>query len=176
MKTKAFILLAVFSVLLGCTKKEPIPTSGINTIDNTTHFSTTYFNYGFSFSTAQLVSTNTNPKPDISLYVNIDNKPFRLTFQTDNLRASFFKVGDFTDEESAKTAFNNLKTVSVSQWVDMADPIIANQVWLYRSGSDTYTKIRIISTINEIRQTVNYGECTFQWVYQPDGSSTFPGK
>jgi len=176
MKRTLFILLALFLFLAACTKTEPTPTSGINTIDNTTHFTTTYFNYGFSFSTAKLVSTNTNPRPDISLYVNIDNQPSRLTLQSDNLRPSFYKMGDFADEEAAKTAFNDLKTISVSQWVDMADPLNANQVWIYRSGSDTYTKIRIISTINEIRQTVNYGECTFQWVYQPDGSLTFPGK
>lgn len=176
MKTRAFILLALFSVSSGCTKTEPTPTAGTNTIDNTTHFSTTYYNYGFSFSTAKLVSTNTNPGPDISLYVNIDNQPFRLTLQSDNLKPSFYKVGDFADEDAAKAAFNSLKTFSLPQFQDMADPLSDNQVWIFRSGADTYTKIRIISTINEIRQTVNYGECTFQWVYQPDGSMTFPSK
>jgi len=150
-------------------------TSGIDKIDNITYFSTAYFNYGFSFSKAKLVSTYTNPGPDVVAYVNIDNLPYRLTLQAENLKPSFYKVGDFADEEAAQTAFNNLKTVSVSQWVDMADPLNINQVWIYRSGSDTYTKIRIISTVNEIRQTVNYGECTFQWVYQPNGSLTFPG-
>ena len=58
----------------------------------------------------------------------------------------------------------------------MADPINANQVWVYRTGTETYAKIRIISTVNEIRDDMPYGECTFEWVYQPDGSLTFPGK
>jgi hypothetical protein len=89
---------------------------------------------------------------------------------------SFYKVGDFADVTTAQSVFDNLKTVSVSQWQDMADPILPNQVWIYRSGTAHYTKIRIVSTINETRQTVAYGECTFQWVYQPDGTSTFPGK
>jgi hypothetical protein len=56
----------------------------------------------------------------------------------------------------------------------MADPIKDNQVWIYKSGTETYTKFRIISTVNETRSNVPYGECTFQWVYQPDGSTTFP--
>jgi hypothetical protein len=175
MKNTALILIVVFIFLEGCTKKEPTRTSGIDTIDNITHFSVTYFNYGFSFSSAKLISTEQNPGPDITLYVNVDVTP-RLTLQTNNLKPSFYKLGDYPDEASAKTAFDNLKTVSVTQWLDMADPIVANQVWIYRSGSDVYTKFRIVSIINETRQSVPYGECTFQWITQPDGSSTFPAK
>ena len=100
----------------------------------------------------------------------------RLTLQSDNQNPSFFKIGDYPDETTAQAAFDNLKTVSVTQWQDMADPINTNQVWVYKSGTNNYAKIRIVSTINETRQSVPYGECTFQWVYQPDGSSTFPGK
>ena len=176
MKNTALILIVVFIFLEGCTKKEPTRTSGIDTIDNITHFSTTYFNYGFSFSSAKLLSTNLNPGPDITLFVNVENVTPRLTLQTNNLKPSFYKLDDYPDEASAKTAFDNLKTVSVTQWQDMADPIVANQVWIYRSGSDIYTKFRIISIVNETRQSVPYGECTFQWITQPDGSSTFPAK
>jgi hypothetical protein len=89
---------------------------------------------------------------------------------------SFYKAGEFADETAAKSAFDNFKTVSVSQWLDIADPVLPNQVWIYKSGTEHYAKIRIISTINETRQTVPYGEISFQWVYQTDGSSTFPAK
>jgi len=176
MKNTALILVVVFAFLQGCTKKEPTRTSGIDTIDNITYFSTTYYNFGFSFSGAKLLSTNLNPGPDITLYLNVGTVPPTITLQTNNLKPSFFKLDDYPDEASAKTAFDNLKTVSVTQWLDMADPIVANQVWIYRSGSEIYTKFRIISTVNETRQSVPYGECTFQWVTQPDGSSTFPSK
>jgi len=168
------IILVLLGILSGCTKKEPVRTSGTDTIDNTTFQSTTYFVYGFSFSTAKLVSTESDPGPDITVYVNKDSDPYRLTLQADNLKPSFYKVGDFADEAAAKAAFENLKTGTVSQWEDMADPLNPYQVWIYRSGRDKYTKIRIISTVNEIRQTIPYGECTFQWVHQPDGSLTFP--
>jgi hypothetical protein len=174
---KAYLIISVILTLIsGCTKVEPTRTSGIDTIDNSLYTSTSYFSYGFSFSSAKQISTNAVPGPDIAVYVNSVNLPHRLTLQANNLKPSFCKVGDFADEAAAISAFTSLKTVSVSQWIDMADPININQIWIYRSGADKYTKIRIISTVNETRQTIPYGECTFEWVYQPDGSSTFPGK
>ena len=176
MKRLLFIITISLSVLPGCTKVEKTRTKGIDTIDNITYKTLTYFVYGFSFSTAKLVSTNTNPGPDITVYVNSDNLPNRLMLQANNLKPSFYKAGDFADEEAAKSAFDNLKTASVEQWTDMADPLNVNQVWIYRSGTDNYAKIRIISTVNETRQGMAYGECSFEWVYQPDGSTTFPGK
>ncbi len=176
MKKIVFILFSIFSILSGCTKKEPTRTSGTDTINNIIYFSTTYYGYGFSFSGAKLIATTVNPGPDIAIYVNIDNITPILTLQSNNLKPSFFKVGDFANETTAQSAFDNLKTFSVTQWQDMADPISSNQVWIYRSGNDDYTKFRIVSTVNETRQGIAYGECTFQWVYQPDGSLTFPGK
>jgi hypothetical protein len=173
MKRTVFIL-PIFLLLFACTKDEPTRKSGIDTIDNTTYFSTTYYTYGFSFSEASLVSTNLNPGPDIALYVNVDNVTPRLTLQTNNFKPSFFMVGQYPDEASAISAYDNLKTVSVTQWAEMADPVNANQVWIYRSGTDTYTKFRIISTVNETRETIAYGECSFEWIHQPDGSTTFP--
>ena len=175
MKRIVFISV-VFLILTGCTKKEPTRTSGIDTIDNITYVSSTYYNYGFSFSGAKLISTETTPKPDITLFVNNESVTPRLTLQSDNLNPSFYKVGDFADVTAAQSAFDNLKTVAVTQWQEMADPVNDNQVWIYRSGAETYTKIRIVSTVNEKRTGIDYGECTFQWVYQPDGSLTFPGK
>jgi hypothetical protein len=178
MKKTLFILLSIFLLLPACSKKESTRTSGTDTINNITYQSSTYYNFGFSFSRAKLVSTNDNPGPDISIYVvaATDTTSARLTLQSDNLNPSFYLVGEYSDENSARSAFDNLKTVSVTTWQDMADPINSNQVWIYRSGSEYYTKIRIVSTVNEMRDNKAYGECTFQWVYQPDGSSTFPGK
>jgi len=175
---KRIVIISLVAVLLlpYCTKKEATRTSGIDKIDNITYFSTTYYNYGFSFEGAKLITTNLNPGPDITIYVLTQNQVSTLTLQVNNLKPSFYKFGDFPDEATAKTAFDNLKTVSVTQWQDMADSIAANQGWIYRSGSEKYTKFRIISTVNEIRQLIPYGECSFQWVYQPDGSATFPGK
>ena len=174
MKRSITIFSALLLMISGCTKTEPTRITGTDTIDNTTYTGTTYFVYGFSFSTAKLVSTENSPGPDIVLYVNKENAPYRLTLQANNLNPSFFKVGDFADENAAKAAFDDLKSVSVTQWQEMADPVAPNQVWIYKSGRETYTKFRIVSTVNEMRQLIAYGECTFQWVHQPDGSLTFP--
>ena len=174
MKRYLFILSALFLILPGCTKVEKTRTSGIDTIDNTQYFSTAYYYYGFTFSSAKLVATYPAPGPDITLYVNRDNIPSRLTLQASNLKPSFFKVGDYFDEEAAKSAFNDLKSFSADQWLDMADPINENQIWIFRTGRDTYAKLRIISIVNEIRETLPFGECKFEWVYQSDGSLTFP--
>lgn len=174
MRQLSIILLALVLTLSSCEEEVKVRTSGTDTIDNTTYQSTTYYVYGFSFSQGKLVSTIGQPGPDIIVYVNKDNTPFRLTLQSNTLKPSFYKVGDYPDENSAKTAFDNLKTFTATQWTDMADPIAANQIWIFRSNEDTYTKFRIVSTVNEIRQTLPYGECTFQWVYQPDGTTTFP--
>jgi hypothetical protein len=173
---RTLYIIAVVLFAAGCTRVEDTPTKGTQTIDNTIFSGTTYYTYGFSFSKADLVATTKSPGPDITLFVNTDNVPSRLTLQANNLKPSFFKIGETEDETAAKLLFDNLLGFSATTWTDMADPLLPNQVWVYRSGSDHYTKIRIISTINEIRQGVVYGECTFEWVYQPDGSLTFPVK
>jgi len=176
MKRASYLLLIIFALLFSCKKDDTPRTSGTDTIDNTLYGTGPYYANGFSFSKAVKLSTLEDPGPDIVMYVNIDDPVSRLTLQANNLKPSFFKVGDFADEGAAKSAFDNLKTVPIAQWTDMADPISDNQVWIYRSGSEHYTKIRIINTVNEIRDIIPFGECTFEWVYQPDGSLTFPGK
>ena len=174
MKRTIYIILAVLVIVSACKKDdETNRTSGTDSINNKTYSGTTYYYYGFSFSQAKSITTLVDPWPDIVLFVNIDTPPPRLTFRTNNFKPSFSKIGDFSDEASAKQAFSNLQTVGTLQWTEMADPIQANQVWVYLSENEAYTKIRIISTINEEREGVPYGECTFEWVHQPDGSSTF---
>jgi hypothetical protein len=174
MKRLTYIILATVLLLSSCEEEVKVRTSGTDTIDNTTFQNTTYYVYGFSFAQGKLVSTLNNPGPDMTVYLNKLNTPYSLTLQSNNFNPSFYKVGDYADENAAKTAFDNLKSVPSAQWKDMADPIAANQVWIYRSGEERYTKFRIVSTVNEMRQLIAYGECTFQWVYQPDGSLTFP--
>jgi hypothetical protein len=176
MKRLYFILLVSLVFAAGCKKNDVSRTSGTDTIDNTIYKSSTYYAYGFSFSKAAKVATTETPGPDIVLYVATDTQLPRLTFQANNYKDSFSKVGDYTDAASAITAFNSLLSVGTVQWTSMADPVTANQVWLYRTNSDQYVKMRIVSVVNETRNSVAFGACTFEWVFQPDGSTTFPGK
>jgi hypothetical protein len=176
MKKSLTLIFLIPFVLSGCNKSDETPSnSGNVTINNTTYQSTTYYVYGFLFSKAKTVSTLENPGPDITVYVNSDTPANTwLYLQANNLNPSFSKIGDYPDAESASAAFDNLKTVGNYQWTDLAQPIAPNQVWVYKTGTPCYAKLRIISTVNETRDNLPYGECTFEWVYQPDGSTTFP--
>ena len=171
-KSLFFILLMLFFLQISCKKDDTPSTSGIATIDNTTYLDQTYYVFGFLFSEAKLVSTLADPPPDIT----VDSDGTNLLFQANNLKNSFYKFGEYNDAASAKTAFDNLTSANVTQWEGLAYPVEANQIWLYRSGTEHYAKLKIISIISEIRSERNYAECKFEWVYQPDGSLTFPGK
>jgi len=170
MKTNAILITFLAVLVSACTKVEKTPTSGINTIENTIYRPDNPYVLGFSFSSAEIIANNKTPGPDILIFVNTDVTPYKLTLQANNLKPSFCKIGEYASEAGAVSAFDNLHEVVITRWEDMAEPVAPNQIWIFRSGKDTYAKIRIISTVNEIRQTVPYGECKFQWVYQPDGS------
>jgi hypothetical protein len=177
MKRSFILIFLIALILFGCKKDQTPSGSGTVTIDNKTYQSTTYYVYGFSFSKAKKVSTLENPGPDVTVYVNTDSPPDSwLYLQANNLNPSFYKIGDYPDAESASAAFDNLKTVGNYPWIEIAQPITPNQVWVYKTGAPCYAKIRIISTVNETRESKPFGECTFEWVYQPDGSTTFPLK
>ena len=164
----------MFLFLSGCRKDHTTPTSGTDTIDNTTYMTTTYYVFGFTFSLAEKISTLSDPGPDIT--IGDDGTLFNLILQTNNQNNSFYKVGEYSSEAAAQQAFNNLTSTSITQWAALGDSIRINQVWIYQSGSEHYTKIRIVNTVSKVSVPIDYSECTFQWVYQPDGSLTFPGK
>jgi hypothetical protein len=174
MRKVVLILFFILCLLPSCRENDIARTSGIATIDNKLVFDNTlqtYIGYGFLFSKAKLVSILDNPKPDITIYSDGSN----LSFQTE-INNSFCKIGDFADAATASAAFDNLTSPTVSTWAGMATPVNLNQIWIYRSGDDHYTKIRVISAISEVRDNRDYAECKFEWVYQPDGTLTFPGK
>jgi hypothetical protein len=162
----------IMILLTSCKKDEIIPTHGIATIDNTTTQSQTYFIYGFLFAKAKLVTTLDNPDPDIT----VDSDGTYLYLQTTNLNNSFYKYGSYNDSISAISAFNSLTSFDISMWEEWAERVEPNQIWIFRTGAERYAKIRIISTLSEPRSPRDFGECTFEWVYQPDGTLTFPGK
>ncbi len=176
MKTSHLIIFLMLFALLSCSKSNSPSGTGTVTIDNKTYQSTTYYVYGFSFSKNKKVTTLENPGPDVIAFINSDTPPARLTLQANNQNPSFYKIGDYQDAQSATTAFNELKTVGTYTWVEMADPINANQVWVYRTQTNCYAKIRIISSVVDNTKNPVFGECTFEYAYQADGSTTFPAK
>ncbi len=173
---KTISITCIFCLLLiSCNRNDDPDTSGTATINNELVLdqqSQAYINYGFLFSEGKLVSNIETPPPDIIIFRDEDN----ISFEANNLKASFWKFGEYSDEQAAKTAFNNLTSASPGQWAESANLLKINQIWLYRSKTERYAKIRIISIVTEDRQDFDYVKCSFEWAYQPDGTLTFPGK
>jgi hypothetical protein len=179
MKRSVIILVLVLAAFLpGCRKDNDPDFSGTFTIDNTLYGTGPYYAMGFSFSLAKELSTLADPGPDMTLIadVDIDGTIRRLLLQTENYKNSFFKYGVYQDAASASAAFKNLTSASVSTWDEWGDTIEPNQIWIFRTDSEHYVKFRIISTVAEKRNSTAFASCTFEWVYQPDGTPTFPGK
>jgi hypothetical protein len=177
MKRHLIAILLMLLPLTGCddsNKPGNVKTSGTETIDNSIYpIGNDYYSIGFNFSLAKKVSSRDTPKPDIIL----NNEGLSVfILQTNSGLNGFFLAGEYADAASAKQAFDNLTAPVVSGWAEWANPVIPNQVWVYRSADEHYAKIRIISTFSEERTPIDYAECTFEWVYQPDGTLAFPGK
>jgi len=176
MRNCVFIVLIFALFLSFCKKKNDPDISGTITINNDLTLDPklqTYVNYGFLFSQGKLVSNVGTPKPDIT--IDNDGTLDNLILQA-KINSRFSKYGEYANAALAEQAFNNLNSVNIQQWEDWAFAIKPNQVWVFGTSDDHYAKIRITSTISETRGTRYYAECTFEWVYQPDGSLTFPGK
>lgn len=147
--------------------------SGIDTINNNLYGSGPYYAYGFSFPQGKKISTLSVPEPDITVdSYNLDT----LILQTNNYKNSFYLAGEYGNATLAEEAFDSLTSPIVLQWAIWAKPVKANQIWVYKSGTNHYAKLRIISTVSKAASPIDYAECVFEWVYQPDGSLTFPGK
>ena len=178
MRKYLITVLLLLSFLTGCKKDNGSEYTGTFTIDNSLYGMGPYYALGFSFSLGKEVSTLDDPGPDITLIadVDIDGTIRRLLLQTENFKSSFFKYGQYSDAASASAAFNNLASVTVPAWVESGENIEPNQIWIFRTSTEHYAKFRVISTLAEKRSGNAYAECTFEWVYQPDGTLTFPVK
>jgi hypothetical protein len=175
MKWPLISILLLSLLFAGCRKTDKPPrTTGTETIDNILDETSPYFATGFNFSTAEKTSSLSTPKPDIILELGGTIDIFIL--QTNAGLNGFFLEGEYNDAASAELAFDNLTEPLVNDWAEWANPVKTNQVWVYRSADEHYAKLRIIATFSEARDPRDFASCTFEWVYQPDGSLTFPGK
>lgn len=174
MRRTIYIALSVLLALLSCERDgggdNPL-TSGTATINNFLSFDEATESYnllGFSFAEARLVSILESTD-----YMTVGCADSVVNLQTNSYLKSFYLFGNFDDAVTAETVFNTLNSVSVASWSEWANPVRENQIWIFRTGKKTYAKLWIKSILIEPTDSV---ECTFDWVYQPDGTLTFPGK
>jgi hypothetical protein len=176
MKYALFILCSACLLTVSCKKDDGPVYAGtvkINNIVSQTDYSAT----GLHFPTGRLIK-NTSSQEDVMVIqtdfdVNYNVRKLYLSVNNDN--ASFFKYGEYPDTESATTAFKNLKSVGTVVWEELADTVVPNQVWLFRTSDDRYAKFRIVSTFSEKRDNMvyPYGEAVVEWVFQPDATPSF---
>lgn len=179
MKRLSHIILLVILALPGCKKNDNNRYSGTMTISNEAA-DQNYSVYGFSVPTGQKILNLYNQQDVITIQPDfeVDYTVRKLYFAANNLYNSFYLFGKYSNDAAASQAFKNLTSFSSPQWVELGDSVKANQVWLFKTSDEKYAKLRIISTFTEKRTSMPfpYAECTFEWVYQSDGSLTFPGK
>jgi hypothetical protein len=175
MKRLCLVLLLVFLTLSGCKKNNSPKLSGTDTINNILYGTGPYYALGFSFPASKKISTLSSA-PDVITLIAYPGNFNKTYFDVQNFNNSFYRYGGYADESTASQAFKNLTSFSIPQWKATGDSVKANQIWLFKTSKDTYAKFRIISTIGETRNNIPFVECTFEWVFQPDKSLTFPEK
>ena len=173
------VILSVFlSILIssGCNTNEPFIEDTSDEVTINSDNSAFSFSYGKAFS---IPDTN-NIKPDIIVLVHTDqnNNVLGVFFGTDSLRPAFNLIGTFTDIDSAKDFFYNLKEVPDSNYNSLAIPVNPYQVWAVKTNENKYGKILILFTDAYVYSPSPgfiryYAEARFKWKFQINGSRYF---
>jgi len=140
-----------------------------------------YYGLGLSFDEGKAVPTLPDQyRADIVLMAGTIPggtavEPF---LSANTLEPAFALMGEYATESEAVTAFRALKDASslssVFSFLDLAAPLKKNQVWVVRTRDHTFAKIRIIDVVLDIAPDPDFASCRLEWVWQPDGSATFP--
>jgi hypothetical protein len=175
MKARLIPALAIMLVLSGCDGKEGA-TSGTVTLDNELYGSGPYYALGFSFERGKAVSTLSTPEPDITIQAGAltQGGPVEPFMSANTFEPAFAMAAEYSSESAARDAFNNLKSVGSVSYIEIGAPLKANQVWVIRTEGKKYAKIRTLEVIIDTQASPPLASCRFEWVYQPDGSATFP--
>ncbi len=171
--------MAVMMLLAGCGKDEQ-KTSGTITLTNELFGTTVYYSMGLSFGQAGVISSLTVPGPDIFLEAGslAEGSPVEPFLSANTLEPSYAFMGEYTTESEAVNAFDALTDASslssVFSFIDLATPLRKNQVWVVRTRDSKFAKIRIIEVTLDTGANPDFASCRLEWVWQPDGTATFP--
>jgi hypothetical protein len=187
MRTQLKLTLTILSAILiwsGCkdsgTGPGPTPTSGTATINS--RYSNNQAS-GFSFDQAAIVRfpNSEGMFPDLSVFVQI-NDTGRIVgvffSRPDSLVPAFRLLRQFTSLDSAQSYFQNLGEIPDTTYVDLALPASVGQIWAVKTRRTTFAKILIRQTVayadsSNPSAPTPYGEATFDWAYQPNGTRHF---
>lgn len=176
MKRYILYIAALFVLLCSCSKSDNL-TSGAAYIDNKLYGSGPYYSLGFTFDGGKKVSTLANPGPDITIEAGSVAKSTTVVafLSSNNFNPSFYLAGQYPTAELADAAFKSLTSVGTGlTWTDLGTPLNKNQVWIFKTEDEKYAKLLIVSDSLNTDLDPDFASCTFKWVFQPDGSTTFP--
>jgi hypothetical protein len=171
--------LAVMLLLAGCGRDDQ-KTSGTITLTNELYGETIYYSLGLSFKQAGAISSLTTPGPDLFLEAGslAEGNPVEPFLSANTLEPSYAFMGEYMTESEAVNAFAALTDASalspVLSFIDLAAPLRKNQIWVVRTRDDTFAKIRIIEVVLDTGANPDFASCRLEWVWQPDGTATFP--
>jgi hypothetical protein len=174
-----FLIFFVLLANVSCKKADTtIKTNGVTLISSEIMGADAgYFVVGYSFSKAANVNYNITSStiPDIVLENNVDlqGTVIGANLTSPKNDAAYYLVGQYNSATEAENFFNGLTEFSNASFSAKADNILANQVYLFKSRSNTYAKFWIQDVTIQPGVSSKYVEVTIKWVYQPDGSKTF---
>ena len=174
-------LLLLILLINSCDSSiEPTPkTSGEITINSKVE---NLKSKGFSFSQGGLIEyPNTqNIKPDFLLLVHMTiEEPIAGVFLSPpNNQPTFRLLIQLEAADSANKYFSELSEVPDTIYDWLALPLKENQIWAVKTQDNKYAKILILNTKAYMDSSIQssptpYGEATFKWNYQPNGSRNF---
>jgi hypothetical protein len=172
-------VLGIMLMLAGCGGDKQ-KTSGTITLSSMLYDSGSYYYaMGLSFDEAGEVPTLPDQyRADITLQAGpvVTGGPVVAYLTANTFDPPFALTGAFATVSEAESAFSALLSVGSYSWVDLAAPLAANQLWVVKTRDGNYAKLRIISMALDTSGDDPVATCTLEWVWQPDGSSTFPAR
>ncbi len=175
---KAWLIPALaFMLLLNGCGGDGQQNSGTITLTSELYDADTYYYaLGLSFDEGKAVPTLPDQyRADITVQAGpvTSGGPVVAYLTANTLTPPFALAGEYASEGDAINAFDGLKSVGSVSWTDLAAPLKANQVWVVKTRDYKYAKLRIIQVTLETNP-LPLATCRLEWVWQPDGTATFP--
>ena len=182
MRKSANLIIIAILVWSGCDKStDPSsPTSGTITVSSrVVNFQST----GFSFTRGSVI-VFPNPQgllPDLMVLVQIDERGsiIGVFFSPPGPpRPTFRLLGQFSTLDTAQTYYQALSQILDTAYADLAIPARSGQIWAVKTRENKYAKILIRNTVAFADSSTSsaptpYGEATFDWTFQPNGTRQF---
>ncbi|MFZ2286719.1 MAG: hypothetical protein WAV93_07025 [Bacteroidales bacterium] len=176
MRLKLIPALAVLLMFSGCGGDDQQYSGSITLTSELYEADSYYYALGLSFDEGKEVPTLPDQyRADITVQAGpvTSGGPAVAYLSANTLNPPFALAGEYASEGDAVNAFDTLKSVGAVSWIDLATPLKANQVWVVRTRDSKYAKLRILS-VTLVTTPTALATCRFEWVWQPDGTATFP--